>query len=378
MIVEIQLNKRKKTIAVVSGVFTLILIGFTLFSQTLMSLTLPKVTLASVIRGNLNHEYESTGVLKWKVEKALSSQSGWKVEKVAVKQGDVVQKGQELIAYDGKEMEQQLLDEQAILSKLKLTKDSLQYAVIEAKQGEDTKAINDATNAYKSYEIDIDIQQRRIQKLQDSLLENAKLIAPFDGVVTKVNAMEGFPSTGEPDVLVASQSLGLELELYLPDPAVASLKAGDEMDLLVDEEKARQIIGRVATIQDDEAGVPSNGDGDGVTARIPMKRLQISIEDHSVKEGMKAKVILTQSVEDMLLISPSAIHDENGKKYVFGLEQKAGPLGNAFYVRKMYITVVDSNESQSAITGEMFEEEQIIMESSEPLQEGDKIRMQPS
>ncbi|MGO4548505.1 efflux RND transporter periplasmic adaptor subunit [Paenibacillus sp. 2TAB23] len=376
---EIHHNNRKKTVALVSGVFALILIGFTLFSQTLMSLTLPKVTLASVIRGDLHHEYQSSGVLKWKVEKALSSNAGWKVKQVSVKQGDVVQKGQELIAYDGKEMEQQLLDEQDILSKLKLTKDSLQYAVIEAKQGEDAKAINDATNAYKSYEIDIDIQQRRIQKLQDSLLENAKLVAPFEGVVTKVSALEGFPSSGEPDIIVASQSLGLELELHLPDSAVASLKAGDEMDVLVNEEEVRQIIGRVVTIQDDEAGVLGYGeDGDDGKERTPMKNLQISIEDHSVKEGMSAKVILTQSVEDVLLVAHSAIHEENDKKYVFGLEQKAGPLGNAFYVRKMYITVADSNESQSAVTGELFEEEQIIMESSEPLQEGEKIRMQPS
>lgn len=371
---EVQHAGRKKTIAVIAGVFLGLLILFTLFSNTLMSLTLPKVALVTVSRGVLSHEFQSIGVLKWKAETELSSTSGWKVKKVAVKKGDVVQKGQTLITYDSKDIKLQIQDEQGSLAKLKLSTGGLQYALMEAMQGGDKKIINDATTVYKSHEIDIETQQRHIQKLQDSLKENSKLVAPFAGIVTKVNAMEGFPSSG-PDVMISNRDLGLMLELSLPSPAVALLKAGDELDVQVNGKEAKQMKGQIESIQD---GDPVNSDiGESATGNstVPMRKLILSIQDPAAKEGDIAQVDLTQTLEDVVLVPNSAIHDEGGKKYVFGIEQKDGPLGNAFYVRKVYITVDDANASLSAVTGGLFDQESIIIESSEPLQEGNKIRM---
>ncbi|AZS15475.1 biotin/lipoyl-binding protein [Paenibacillus lutimineralis] len=371
---EMEHAGRKKTIVVIAGVFLGLLILFTLFSNTLMSLTLPKVALFTVSRGVLSHEFQSTGVLKWKAETELSNTSSWKVKEVEVKKGDVVQKGQTLITYDSKDIKQQIQDEQGSLAKLKLSTGSLQYALKEAIQGGDEKIINDATTAYKSHEIDIETQKRRIQKLQDSLKENSKLVAPFAGIVTKVNAMEGFPSSG-PDVMISNQNLGLMLELSLPAPAVTLLKTGDELDVQVNGMEARQMKGQIESIQD---GDPVNSDiGESATGNstVPMKKLILSIQDPAAKEGEAAQVDLTQTLEDVVLVPNAAIHDEGGKKYVFGIEQKDGPLGNAFYVRKVYITVDDANSSQSAVTGGLFDQESIIIESSEPLQEGNKIRM---
>jgi multidrug efflux pump subunit AcrA (membrane-fusion protein) len=371
---EVQHAGRKKTIAVIAGVFLGLLILFTLFSNTLMSLTLPKVALVTVSRGVLSHEFQSIGVLKWKAETELSSTSGWKVKKVAVKKGDVVQKGQTLIIYDSKDITLQIQDEQGSLAKLKLSTGSLQYALMEAMQGGDKKIINDATTAYKSHEIDIETQQRHIQKLQDSLKENSKLVAPFAGIITKVNAMEGFPSSG-PDVMISNRDLGLMLELSLPAPAVALLKAGDELDVQVNGKEAKQMKGQIESIQD---GDPVNSDiGESVTGNstVPMRKLILFIQDPAAKEGDIAQVDLTQTLEDVVLVPNAAIHDEGGKKYVFGIEQKDGPLGNAFYVRKVYITVDDDYSSLSAVTGGLFDQESIIIESSEPLQEGNKIRM---
>ncbi|MEK0314693.1 efflux RND transporter periplasmic adaptor subunit [Cohnella sp. 56] len=365
---------RKKTIAVIAGVSLGLLILLTLFSNTLMSLTLPKVALLTVSRGALSHEYASTGVLKWKAETELSSTSGWKVKAVAVKEGEAVQTGQTLITYDSKDIEQQIQDEQGSLAKLKLSTDGLQYDLKEALKGEDEKAIHDATIAYKSHEIDIETEQRRIQKLQLSLNDNSKLVAPFAGIITKVNAMAGVPSSG-PDVIISNQNSGLMLELSLPAPAVALLKVGAELDVQVNGEEAAQIKGQIESIQDGESVNSDIGASAAGDSAVPMKKLILSIQDPAAKAGDTAQVDLTQTLEDVVLVPNAAIHDEGGKQYVFGIEQKDGPLGNAFYARKVYITVDDANDSQSAVTGGLFEQESIIIESSEPLQEGDKIRM---
>ncbi|WP_179281339.1 efflux RND transporter periplasmic adaptor subunit [Paenibacillus sp. XY044] len=376
----IEQARRKKSIAWIAGIFILLLILFTLFSNTLAALTLPKVAVASVGRGDLSHEYHGTGVLEWKEETELSGTSGWKVKEVKVKAGDTVKKGQTLVTYDGKEVQQQILDEQGTLAKLKMSAGSLKYALMEAMQGGDEKTINDATNAYKSSGIDMDTQERRIQVLQDSLNEGGKLVAPFSGTVTKVNAKVGFAAAGAPDVVLSDHSQGLGLELSLPAQAVTDLKTGSEIDLQLDGESAAQVKGRIESIADSDAVNANSGNGGGDTgnagnAIVQMKKLSIAVQDPAAKNGTTVQVDLTQSLKDVVLVPNEAVHDENGKKYVFGIEPKEGPLGNAFYVRKEYITVVDSNETQSAVTDGIFDQEQIIMESSKPLQEGDRIRM---
>lgn len=367
----------------VAGIFISLLILFTLFSNTLTALTLPKVAVAQAGRGNLSHEYHASGVLKWKAETELSDTSGWKVKDVKVKAGDVVKKGQTLITYDGKEIKGQIQDEQAALSKLKMTADSLEYALMEAMQGGDEKAINDATIAYKSSGIDIDTQERRIQKLQDSLNEGGKLEAPFAGTVTKVNARSGFASSGLPDVVLSDRSQGLILELALPAQSVTMLKTGSEIDLQLDGASTVQVKGRIESITDSDAVNTNSGSGSGddggagspANGIVQMKKLSLTVQDPAAKNGLTAQADLTQLLQDVVLVPNTAIHDEGGKKYVLGVESKDGPLGNAFYVRKVYITVADSNETQSAVTDGLFEQEQIILESSQPLQEGDRIRM---
>lgn len=373
---EVQHARRRKTIVAVAGVFLGLLIVFTLFSNTLVSLTLPKVALFTVSRGVLNHEFQSTGVLKWREETELRDVSGWKVKEVAVKKGDVVQKGQTLITYDSKDIEQQIQDEQGSLDKLQLSTAGLQYALKEAMRDGDEKTINDATIAYKSHEIDLETQQRRIQRLQDSLEENSKLVAPFAGIVTQVNAMEGFPSSGT-DIMVSNQNLGLMLELSLPAAAITLHKVGDELDVQVNGKEARRMKGQIESIQDDDPVISDIGERttENSNSTVPMKKLILSIQDPEAKEGEAVQVDLIQTLEDVILVPNEAIHDEGGKKYVFGIEEKDGPLGNAFYVHKVYITVDDANASLSAVTGGLFDQQSIIIESSEPLQEGDKIRM---
>ncbi|OAB41874.1 hypothetical protein [Paenibacillus glacialis] len=83
---------------------------------------------------------------------------------------------------------------------------------------------------------------------------------------------------------------------------------------------------------------------------------------------------LNQTINDVILVPNKAIHKEGDQAYIFGIEERNGPLGNDFYVRKTYIKILDSNETQSAVEG-LWEEQQIIVDSSDPLQEGDKVRI---
>ncbi|WP_260612118.1 biotin/lipoyl-binding protein [Paenibacillus popilliae] len=204
---------RKRTIRLVFGLFIGLLIGFTLFSNTLATLSLPKVVLALPSKGQLVHTFTGSGVLKWKAEARLSNNSGWKVEKVHVREGQLVKKGQPLVSYETEAAEQ---------------------------------AIAAAKNALGISEIDLEIQERRIQKLQHDLKANGNLVAPFDGIITTIGATEGVPSGGAPDIVISNGSLGFEFEFFAPATMTASLQSGESLKVRVEGSRPLQVEGRIA------------------------------------------------------------------------------------------------------------------------------------
>lgn len=368
-------SRRKRKIRLLFGLFIGLLFGFTLFSNTFLALTLPKVVYITPGRGELSHTFLGSGIVKWRVEGELTANVGGKIKEVLVKEGELVKKGQELVIYDRKAAEHQLLDEQAGLSKLKLTMEGLQKSYIEAAQSGDEKSIDEAKHALKVNEIDLDVQQRRIQNLQEELVASRALLAPFDGTIVKVNAVKGLDSSGAgPEVIIANGSLGFEFEFIAPDDAVAHLEIGTKLKIQLSGSSSRQVEGRIEEIQDLNPH-SEQGEGEGVTTSAIMKRLLVVIQDDALQGGERAEVQLTRTTNDVILVPDKAIHEEGDETYVLGFEERKGPLGNAFYVRKMYVTIVDSNENESAVTEGLFEQEHVILESSEPLQEGDQIRI---
>lgn len=81
------------------------LLFFTFFSNTLQSLTLPKVTTVKPQTKSLEFTLEGSGKLTPVSEAKLLNASGWKVRQVLVKEGDRVTKGQTLIRYDSQAAE---------------------------------------------------------------------------------------------------------------------------------------------------------------------------------------------------------------------------------------------------------------------------------
>ncbi|WP_405079927.1 efflux RND transporter periplasmic adaptor subunit [Paenibacillus chitinolyticus] len=377
-------DRRKRKIRLFSGLFIGLLVVFTLLSNTFLALTIPKVAVVVPSRGQLVHTFKGSGVIKWRAETALTNSTGWKVKKVEVKEGDRVKKGQTLVTYDSIDAEQDILDQQAGLNKLKLTMEELQSHFIEASQNGEEKSIEDAKRAMEIHKIDLEVQQRKIQNLQEKLKKNVKLTAPFNGIVTKVNAKEGLSSeNGGYDVRLSDESLGYEFELSVPVDIAAALKAGDKLEVQVDGPAAEKVEGQISEIH--EPGAPdksktdegSAGEGGKTAMSVPMKRLLVTLQDTGLKEGSGVRVELNRATDpDILVVANKAIHEDNTGKYVFTIEERNGPLGNAFYIRRTSITVTDSDDKVSTVTQGLFEQQQIVVESSEPLQDGDKVRMQ--
>ncbi|BFH63031.1 efflux RND transporter periplasmic adaptor subunit [Paenibacillus azoreducens] len=377
-------QKRKRIILLVFAFFVGLLLFFTFFSNTLQSLTLPKVGTEKPEKGSIAVTVEGSGVLTPVSEVKLMNTTGWKVKKVFVKEGDHVKKGQKLILYDSMTAEQELNAEITNLEKQKVEQQNTQDRYIESALEEDELKLRNAKREIEKGKLDIAAQERKIDEMKTSLASKNQLTAPFDGIVTKVNAMEGFAPAGDPDVVMINSSLGYRLKISADAKLLLSLgiKVGEEIDVDVDKAKSQQsetISGVIEDIVSADARYEDSSGEETVKAEmIPQKTLRIKVTDPGLKGGEQASVKFEKNtLDDGLLVSNKAVHEDREGKYVFKVEEQRGALGNAFIARKVKVETGGKNDKETMITqASIYDDDVIILESSEPLQDGDRVRLQ--
>jgi HlyD family secretion protein len=377
-------RKRKKTIftaflALMGG-----LLFFTYFSNTLQSMTLPKVRTAAATAGGLTYRLTGGGVLQPAKQAELVNPAGWKVRKVLVKEGAAVKEGQKLVVYDSAAAERELEDEQAQLKKQGIALETIQDQFIAATVGGDETGLREAKRELETRKLDLQVQERKIEGLREQLNRQRELVAPFDGVVAEVNAVVGMASTSLPDVVVSSGSAGYRVEIFGDAEVMGRLQIASGQAVKVEvaatgERPARQLEGVVEEIADAGSRISgSPGDRAGTPAALPQRRLRIQVTDPDLKGGEQVSIRLEQTSSEQGWVVPNeAIHRDGDARFLFKVEEQRGALGNVFIARKVPIETSGANEEETMISADLlYEGERIILESSEPLQDGNRVRLQ--
>lgn len=378
--------KRKRRIQTAAGLFAALLIILTLFSNTIMTMNLPKVRTEQPQNGRLMQRITGGGILQPKESARMTNSAGWNVLNVLVKRGDTVTKGQVLATFDTRLAARSLEDEQARLAQFRLVLEQSQDQFISAQRQGDEWASRQANRDMEAAKLNISIQEHRIQSLQEELERGKEIKAPYDGIVLEANDAEGLTgAAGELVAVIANMSKGFLLSLNVSSDQASLLTKGEQLQLMVKGGEMKVVEGEIAEIGESvvaagmggvssAAGAASRGsDVPGGTAR----RVVISVLDDSLKGGEEASVLLERpSGQESVLISNEAIHEDRMGKYVYVLKESRGPLGNTYSVRKTAVTTEGSNGKETAVLQGLSIVDQAIVESGEPLQEGDQVRIQ--
>jgi len=372
-------RKRKRWIAAVMLLLAAVLLFFTLFSNTLQSVTLPKVRTGLVAIGGMKYKLEGSGILQPVNQAELPNAAGWKVREVLVKEGQAVKKGQKLILYNSASAERELEDEIAQLEKLTIALEGVQEQYRMSMVEGDESAAREVKRELATRNIDISMQQRRINGMREQLNQQRELAAPFDGIVTKVNAVEGLISAGLPDVVITNSELGYRLEIVADSGLVDRLGLAHKQLIELraaaeGEQPARSLEG----IIDEIADAGSAGGSGSASAAVRQKQLRIHVADAALKGGEQVTVKLERATSGKGWIIPNeAVHREGESRYIYKVEQQRGALGNVFVARKVPIEASETTERETMIGQDrLYEGDLIILESSEPLQDGNRVRLQ--
>ncbi|EEM13934.1 MULTISPECIES: efflux RND transporter periplasmic adaptor subunit [Bacillus] len=419
---EQDVTRKKRNIKIISSVFIGLLIILTLFSNTLANWNLPKVITEKPKNSELKQTFTGNGELQPQEEAKLSNSSiEAKVKEVHVKEGDRVKKNQLLVTYDSKKSEQVILDEEATLQIQKLALNDAQANYNEAKKNQQENKSNDQPNnqqennsnsqpngrisetslqslktAVESKKIEISTQERKIKSLKEELEMSKKLIAPFDGVVTKINAKKDQLSTrDEGDVILSDESKGFKVEVQVPADLATHLKVGEKINL---KGNAKSLEGELIEIKniesnenqrpeeqgkqqdeqkDEQKGEPKDEQQFQQTSATPQpqKRILVKVQGEELKKGEQVEATLTKQLAKGVVIPNKVIKKEGQRTFVYTIEEKKGPLGNAFYIEESPITVGESNGQETVVLEGVYEKDQIVLQTSEPLKKGERVKI---
>jgi multidrug efflux pump subunit AcrA (membrane-fusion protein) len=413
-------ESRKKIIRKVSVAFLMLILFFTFFSNTINNLSLPVVTVEKPTSGSLIKELSASGKISEREIIEIYADANRKVNEVKVDVGDSVKKGQELIILDSASIMNTLKDENNKLEQKKLNLSKLKEAggksallstdknielarqkYEEAKEEYDEvmdrynygqaspdmvkNAENNFKNAKADYDIaknskekslkdnereinslmlDIEMQERKIEDLNQSISRSI-ITAEEDGIVSEVNVTKNSTtSISKASVKLSTTSKGYSLNLTVDNEEADLVKEEMEVNILL-EDKRTTVKGKVEVIKDNEQfkGVK--------------KDIKIGLNAEGVSIGDSASINITSKTKPYMTLLPNeAVHEGNDGYYIYIIREKKGPLGDQYLVQKVMISYEDYDDSKCAVTSGVMLMDKVVTTSDKSLSDGNQVRLQ--
>jgi len=136
------------------------------------------------------------------------------------------------------------------------------------------------------------------------------IFAPFDGIITKMDAKVGEISSPNVSLISMMSADVFQIESYIPEVNIAQIKLGDEAEVILDAYGSGALFyAKVISID------PAETLKDGVSTY--KTKLQFSGKDERIKSGMTANVsITTFNKPNVIVIPGGVVFDKDGKKFV--------------------------------------------------------------
>lgn len=217
----------------------------------------------------------------------------------------------------------------------------------------------DATLAV--YRTELAAMQEKIAAYQEILDQEGKITAPMAGTVTDVYVQAGGRVPDTASFLLADEGVPCQFRASLSKEQKSYVNLGDDVKLELD--GGRKIDVKVDYLQENE-NMP------GTYTAI------VKLPEETGMPGLSGRLTCSKTGEKHpACISLSALHEANGRYFVYVVNEREGILGTEYYVEEITIGVVDKNDRLAAIEGAVSSESLILESSTKEVQKGDVVRL---
>lgn len=316
----------------------------------------PLVSALEVNPEVFNHYLELQGNVKTDQNVLIYPEMAGRLEKVYVKDGQRVQKGQLLATIDDGGLSSQLeqLRTQEELSKTTFER---QRRLWEQNIGSEIQYLQAKTN----YEA----QQNAVKQLQ-SQLGKAAIRAPFTGIIDDVIKDEGTvvsPGSGSEVFRIVNLS-DMYIDVEVPERYLGSVSDGKEVKVFF------PVLGDSLVTKVRNTGNFINPNNRSFTVEIPVPN-----KGGTIKPNLTARVRINDYTSQEALLIPQSIISENaeGEQYVYVAESTDG--ASYFEARKSIITTGRTQGAMVEVLSGLSAADLVIREGARSVKDGQKVEL---
>jgi membrane fusion protein (multidrug efflux system) len=267
---------------------------------------IPLITTFTVQQEVFNHYLELQGNVQTKQNLVIYPEIPGILQRVYVKEGQRVSKGQLLASIDDGGMEQQVAQLQ-IQADLAKTTFERQERLWDKKIGSEIQYLQ----AKSSYEA----QQKAVSQLK-SQLEKSSVRAPFSGVIDDVISEQGsVVSPGQSQLMRIVNLRDMYIETDVPESYISSVSKNK--DVLVE----FPVLGKTMN-----AKIRQTGNFINPANRTFKIEIAVPNKDRAIKPNLTAKLKINDYTNENAILIPQDIISENanGEQYIYVVKDKNG------------------------------------------------------
>ena len=232
-------------------------------------------------------------------------------------------------------------------------------------------AIADAGDQDKLQALDIEKKKKELDKAAEEItkLEEkytaSEIVAPVSGVIDSINITSGQKT--EPDATLCEISLaekGFRMTMTVTQEQAAKLRMGSPAEITSYIQYGSTITATLAAIKNDTANPGSR-----------QKILEFTVEG-DVTPGQSLSIAVgDKNASYDSTVPNTAIREDSDGKYILVVESKNTPISTRYIAKRVDVTVVASDETRSAITGDFTNYGYVIATSSGPINSGEQVKL---
>ncbi len=227
------------------------------------------------------------------------------------------------------------------------------------------KNLTEAKEELTNFSSDVQELAPLLQEIAEAEKEETitEITAPVSGTVVSLSNSAGETiETGAEVATIQVAGKGFSMTLTVPNEQAMLVNVGDEAEI-TNSWWYVNAHARVSAIRSN----PSN----------PSKEKIISFQvEGDVSAGQSLSVTVGSRTANYDIIVPtSAIRDGNDGKYILIVKAKSTPLGNRYIAEKVPVKVLAEDDTRTAISGEMEGWEYVITTASQPIEDGQQVRL---
>jgi membrane fusion protein (multidrug efflux system) len=276
-----------------------------------------RVEVTEVIPRSISYTVSAVGSLKTPENVTISPKKAGIIQKILVKEGDRVRKGQVLVQLDEVDARLQVERAEARVQEAEASLETHRSTLARYRKLLESKVIPQQTYDDISLKVKLDeaglaLAKTELNLARQSLLDH-RIVSPIDGVINLKIASLGEHVNVAPkdEIMMIVQMDPLELEFYIPENWAGKIRKGNRIQFTVkafSEEKFSAIIQFISPT------------ADPATRNVRMKAL-VQNPSYRLKPGFFTEVsIPTGGNPNALVIPESAIFSQEGKIFIFVIQ----------------------------------------------------------